>query len=395
MTNEPSLSTEQRNLSILLRPLRHTSSTQQVTHLLSIPQACAENRCLISDHSQSIKELTFEALTECPENPLKLEHEVVCRAEYVKQMKRGSANRRRRSAHRGPSAHDIQHAHLREFHKSEFECECLLKALKQSQFFRFVSDEELRNLCRYFYPVVYKKDDPIIVQNDVGKTFYVIEKGKVDIFKIVPKEARPRQRVPRDHPIYGQYITTLAENDYFGEIAILLKCKRTASCISASSVVKLWALDSDAFHKISVHMKDAQFSANLALFRRMDLFNVIPAQHLENIVRNIKIISFKPGQPIVVQGEVGNYFYIILKGKVRVMKNGIMVAIVREGSYFGELALLEEESRRNATVIAMRDVKCGVLTRQCFHASIYALAEKILLTRMMAYSDPDSNNSSD
>ena len=42
------------------------------------------------------------------------------------------------------------------------------------------------------------------------------------------------------------------------------------------------------------------------------------------------------------QGEVGENFYIILKGSVNVIINGVhMVTLDKEGTGFGELALIE------------------------------------------------------
>ena len=53
----------------------------------------------------------------------------------------------------------------------------------------------------------------------------------------------------------------------------------------------------------------------------------------------------------MVEGEDGTAFYILIKGEVNVIKNGIgVVATLPGGTSFGELALTEDHPIRTATV---------------------------------------------
>ena len=61
---------------------------------------------------------------------------------------------------------------------------------------------------------------------------------------------------------------------------------------------------------------------------------------------------FEPGQDIVAQGEIGRTLYLVLRGQVEVLVDGVRVAELGPGDHFGERAVFDEE-RRSATVRAV------------------------------------------
>jgi len=65
----------------------------------------------------------------------------------------------------------------------------------------------------------------------------------------------------------------------------------------------------------------------------------------------------KPGDVIVREGDVGNRFYLILSGSVRVSKGlgtpeQVELAVLKQGDFFGEMCILETLPRA-ATVVAV------------------------------------------
>jgi ATP-binding cassette, subfamily B, bacterial len=75
---------------------------------------------------------------------------------------------------------------------------------------------------------------------------------------------------------------------------------------------------------------------------------------LEEVARFFVAESYPAGRNVMVQGEIGDRFYLIARGRVEVVKeNGSAepqkVAILDDGDYFGELALLHRVPR-TATV---------------------------------------------
>lgn len=64
---------------------------------------------------------------------------------------------------------------------------------------------------------------------------------------------------------------------------------------------------------------------------------------------NITNEHFEAGAVVFEQGDVGDRMYVIRKGQVEVLRDGVALAMLGPGEYFGEMALLSNLPR-NATV---------------------------------------------
>jgi len=99
------------------------------------------------------------------------------------------------------------------------------------------------------------------------------------------------------------------------------------------------------------------------------LFRKLPPRHLEKLFESMEEISYKAGDTVVTQGEVGDYFYLIKKGECLVSRhNGtkeITLAQMEMTDTFGEEALLTK-SRRNATVRMLTDGQLMRLSKDVF-----------------------------
>ncbi len=83
---------------------------------------------------------------------------------------------------------------------------------------------------------------------------------------------------------------------------------------------------------------------------------------------------FKGGKTIITQGAVGNVFYIILVGEVRIVKDGKEVIKLGAKQFFGEVALLGNSTRRSATVVADSDT---VIAASLSRVRMNALTEDV------------------
>lgn len=101
---------------------------------------------------------------------------------------------------------------------------------------------------------------------------------------------------------------------------------------------------------------------------------------------------YKAGQIIFLEQEKGDEFYFIEQGKVKIChidrENEFVIAVLKTGEFFGEMAILNQEER-NASAVAFEDTRLLVLTRDTF---INQLGVEILknvftsLSRRMWYS---------
>jgi NADH dehydrogenase len=74
---------------------------------------------------------------------------------------------------------------------------------------------------------------------------------------------------------------------------------------------------------------------------------------------------FEPGQEVFHQGDVGDRVYIILTGKVEIIRDDRCVATLARGEFFGETALLLM-ARRNATVRCVEPLDVLALPKREF-----------------------------
>ena len=95
--------------------------------------------------------------------------------------------------------------------------------------------------------------------------------------------------------------------------------------------------------------------------------------------------TFEPGEAIVEEGHTGNGLYVVLTGRVEVIKSdgtdhAQVLATLGTGEPFGELALLGEW-KRTATVRAIDETTCLGMDRWLFLAHLQrqpAIAIKML-----------------
>jgi serine/threonine-protein kinase len=63
----------------------------------------------------------------------------------------------------------------------------------------------------------------------------------------------------------------------------------------------------------------------------------------------------QPGEPVLRPGDIDDRFYVVVSGKVRVLRNGEIIGRIETGGCFGEAAFAEG-SRRDAVIEAEGNV---------------------------------------
>jgi CRP-like cAMP-binding protein len=94
-------------------------------------------------------------------------------------------------------------------------------------------------------------------------------------------------------------------------------------------------------------------------------FHRIPPANIQAIFMRMQRVDYKPGDVIIKQGDEGDYFYVIVRGKCLVTRetplnrDGIKLAELSMGDTFGEEALISD-ARRNASITMIAE---GTLMR--------------------------------
>lgn len=97
----------------------------------------------------------------------------------------------------------------------------------------------------------------------------------------------------------------------------------------------------------------------IILLKKINLFENFTDQELEKIRMICEGEYFKTGEIIFKEGDAGEKCYMILKGEVRISKfipniGEEALAVMKEGEYFGEMALIDHYPR-SAHAIANTD----------------------------------------
>lgn len=117
------------------------------------------------------------------------------------------------------------------------------------------------------------------------------------------------------------------------------------------------------------------------LLEGVALFSRCTDRERRTVARHTETAELPAGSDLIVEGEAGDALFVILDGEASVLREGTEVTRVGEGSYFGELAILDGEPR-SATVVAVTDVKVAVLGIRMFRTLLREfpdLAEQLLV----------------
>ncbi|MCU0260970.1 MAG: cyclic nucleotide-binding domain-containing protein [Ilumatobacteraceae bacterium] len=103
-----------------------------------------------------------------------------------------------------------------------------------------------------------------------------------------------------------------------------------------------------------------------ARIRNLPLFAGCTADELDEIDRLSDEVNVAAGRTVMTQGDLGQEFALIVEGEAEIVKDGVTVAVIGPGDYFGEVALLDSITR-TASVVARTDLVLEVLDRRGFH----------------------------
>jgi CRP-like cAMP-binding protein/rhodanese-related sulfurtransferase len=115
-------------------------------------------------------------------------------------------------------------------------------------------------------------------------------------------------------------------------------------------------------------------------------FHKIPPANIQAIFMRLQQANYKAGDVVIKQGDEGDYFYVITRGKCVVTretplnKEGIRLAELQVGDTFGEEALISE-AKRNATVAMETDGSLMRLGKEDFR--------KLMNEPMLGWVDAD------
>jgi CRP-like cAMP-binding protein len=133
----------------------------------------------------------------------------------------------------------------------------------------------------------------------------------------------------------------------------------------------------DEAHADAVRRRE--ISRRLEMLRGVDLFSVLSEEEIAEVAERLQYAPFARGDVITKQGNVAHWLYIVAFGEVEVRYEPAaggpqVLATLRSGQFFGEMALLTGDAR-SATVVAKSDVECYRLDRAGFQGLLLSRPE--------------------
>ena len=105
--------------------------------------------------------------------------------------------------------------------------------------------------------------------------------------------------------------------------------------------------------------------AKVELLKRVPLFSKLDRKGLQDIAHIADELDLPAGKEMATEGDRGREFFVLLKGAAEVTRGGERINTMKEGDFFGEIALVTKMPR-TATVTATSDVDVLVITEREF-----------------------------
>ncbi len=119
-----------------------------------------------------------------------------------------------------------------------------------------------------------------------------------------------------------------------------------------------------------------------ARLRDIPLFSPLDDAELEALIEVIFTRSYAKNSVIINEGDETDALYIITEGKVKITKTHddgreIVIAVLTEDDYFGEMSLIDEQPR-SANVVTKTPVQLSIVKKEDFQAILLKKPELAL-----------------
>jgi CRP-like cAMP-binding protein len=106
-------------------------------------------------------------------------------------------------------------------------------------------------------------------------------------------------------------------------------------------------------------------NSKIDLIKRVPLFSSASKKELEEIASLADEIDLPEGRQVIVEGDTGHEFFVLVEGTADVERGGKKVASIGPGDFFGEIALIAK-TPRSATIRTTSPVRALVITDRAF-----------------------------
>ena len=252
--------------------------------------------------------------------------------------------------------------------------------IRDVDIFRHAEQAFILSLATKLSNLVVPEGEWIVRKGEVGQEMYFIVRGECEVVLEGNK-----------------VVANLSRGSYFGEIALLLAERRTASIRTKKDcellklqkedfeeLLNLFPKTRELFYQIAqqrskqrgVEDPEDALLAELPLVKRCPLFQHCEAEVARAIVFSLRPVEFAKGDAVLSAGDAAHEMYFCSSGRLKMIKHasegsrpglGLKnVQILREGDFFGQEALSDPGARSRASIVALEPATLMKLSRAAF-----------------------------
>lgn len=208
--------------------------------------------------------------------------------------------------------------------------------------FKDLSDPQFRELIIDSTVHMKKAGEVVFERNDYTDTFWSVISGAVAIEIGADKQVKIQQ------------------GNFFGEMGLLSGRRRTATVRTSENSILLESPRKQIL-KLMASVASVKKTLDESFMLRALQTSIFPEASLatlERLVKRAKMRSFKKGEALFKEGDIGDAVYVIRKGSVKISRKNSSGANITQtylaaGNIVGEMALLSLDPKaRSATVVA-------------------------------------------
>ncbi|XP_012348568.1 cAMP-dependent protein kinase type II regulatory subunit isoform X2 [Apis florea] len=240
--------------------------------------------------------------------------------------------------------------------KTDAQRERLADSIKHILLFRSLDEDQMTDVLDAMFEKIVKSGDIVIRQGDDGDNFYVIERGKFEVYV-------------KDQTDMESLIHTYDNRGAFGELALLYNMPRAAT-IKAITNGTLWAMDRQTFRRILLKSAYKKRKMYEDLINKVPMLKSLEPYERMNLADALVPKHYSDGEQIIKQGDSADGMYFVEDGIVKITIKGdddreVEINRVPAGGYLGELALVTHKPRA-ASAYAVGEVKLAFLDVEAF-----------------------------
>jgi len=116
-------------------------------------------------------------------------------------------------------------------------------------------------------------------------------------------------------------------------------------------------------------VRSEELTQRIEVLRHMPLFRYLTYREIMRVLNVTDVMDYDAGQVVLTENEPGDELYIILRGKLKLHKDGTVITFLEPGAHLGEMALVDR-SPRSVSATAEDRSRLLVLRRREFYEII-------------------------